>query len=62
MMFAPPATVHANFNVSQHPVRLFITLSPLIANVSDEWRMTETHGWEMVDVSGEEPWTFLRKT
>jgi len=24
--------------------------------------MTEPHGWEMVDVRGEEPWTFLRKT
>jgi len=48
----------ANCNISQLPVRL---LSPLVANVSDEWKMTETHGWEMADVSGEQPWsTFAR--
>ena len=38
-----------------------IILSLLIPNVSAEWRMIETYGWEMVDVSGEEPWISLRK-
>jgi mannose-6-phosphate isomerase-like protein (cupin superfamily) len=62
IMFAPAQTGHANFNISQQPVRLLNILSPLVPNVSDEWKMTETHGWEMVDVSGEQPWSTLRKT
>jgi len=61
VMFAPAGTVHANFNVSQQPVKLFNILSPLIPDVSEEWRMTETHGWEMVDVSSEQPWASLRR-
>ena len=52
VMLAPAGIVHANFNVSQQPVKLLNILSPLIRDVPEEWRMTETHGWEMVDVSG----------
>ena len=62
MMLAPAGIVHANFNVSQQPVKLLNILSPLIRDVPEEWRMTETHGWEMVDVGGEQPWVGLRKT
>jgi mannose-6-phosphate isomerase-like protein (cupin superfamily) len=62
MMFAPAGTAHANFNLSQKRVKLLNILSPLIPDVSEEWRMTETHAWEMVDVSGEHPWASLRKT
>jgi mannose-6-phosphate isomerase-like protein (cupin superfamily) len=62
VMFAPAGTVHANFNVSQQPVKLLNILSPLVPDVSEEWRMTDTHGWEMVDVSKEQPWASLRMT
>ena len=61
LMFAPAGTVHATFNPSQQPLRLLNILSPLVPGVSEEWRMTESHGWEMVDVSGEQPWATLRK-
>jgi hypothetical protein len=60
-MFALREPVHAIFNVSQQPVKLLNILSPLVPGVSEEWRMTETQGWEMVDVSHEQPWAGLRK-
>jgi len=61
-MFTPAGTVHANFNVSHQPVKLLNILSPLVPGVSEERRMTETHGWEMIDVSNEQPWAGLRMT
>jgi mannose-6-phosphate isomerase-like protein (cupin superfamily) len=62
LIFAPAGTVHASFNTWQRPLKLFIVLSPLIAVVKEEWRMIDGDGWEMVDVSGEEPWISIRKT
>jgi mannose-6-phosphate isomerase-like protein (cupin superfamily) len=62
VIFAPAGTVHASFNTWQRPVKLFVVLSPLIARVKEEWRMIDSYGWEMVDVSGEEPWISLRRT
>ena len=62
VIFAPAGTVHASFNTWQQPLKLFIILSPLIADVKEEWRMIDNYGWEMVDVSSEEPWVSIRKT
>jgi uncharacterized cupin superfamily protein len=42
MMFAPAGIVHANFTVSQQPVKLLNILSPLIPDVPEEWRMTDS--------------------
>ena len=60
VIVAPAGTVHACFNTSQHPVKLFIVLSPLLVNVEEDWKMVDRYGWEMIDVSGEEPWVSLR--
>ena len=62
VIVALAGTVHACFNTSQQPLKLFIVLSPLIADVEEDWRMVDNYGWEMVDVSCEEPWVSLRKT
>lgn len=48
----PPGTVHACFNVSETTARMVVVLSPKIE--------TEELGFEIVDVSGEEPWASLR--
>jgi quercetin dioxygenase-like cupin family protein len=42
--------VHASFNVGDVPARLFVVLAP---SVGDE-------GYQLVDVSAEEPWNGLR--
>ena len=42
MMLAPAGIVHADFNVSQQPVKLLNVLSPLIPDVPEEWRMTDS--------------------
>jgi mannose-6-phosphate isomerase-like protein (cupin superfamily) len=60
VMMVPKGTVHACFNTSNRPLRLFIVISPLLPKVDEDWRMSESHGWAMVDVSGEQPWASLR--
>ena len=59
-MIVPKGTVHACFNTSGSPLKLFSVLSPLLDDVGEEWIMGNPYGWEMVDVSGEEPWASLR--
>ena len=60
VIVAPAGVVHACFNTSDQPLKLFVVLSPLLADVGEDWEMADGHGWEMVDVSGEEPWASLR--
>ena len=52
-LYLPAGTVHACFNVSDHPAKMFVALTPLIES--------EELGFELVDVSGEAPWNTLRK-
>jgi hypothetical protein len=42
--------VHASFNVSDQVARLLAVLSPSVG----------TEGYELVDVSGQEPWASIR--
>ncbi len=49
-IFIPADTVHASFNVSSSDVKLMAILGPAI----------ESEGYELVDVSGEDPWKTLR--
>ena len=49
----PPGTVHACFNVSDQTTKMVVVLSPKIE--------TEEMGFELVDVSSEEPWASLRQ-
>lgn len=49
----PPGTVHACFNVSDKTAKMIVVLSPKIE--------TEEMGFELVDVSSEEPWASLRE-
>lgn len=60
VMVVPRGTVHACFNTSDRPLHLFIVISPLLADVEHEWKMSDSHGWAMVDVSSEEPWASMR--
>ena len=59
-MVVPKGTVHACFNTSGSPLKLFVVLSPLLDDVGEEWIMGNGYGWEMVDVSGVDPWASLR--
>ena len=49
--FIPAGTVHASFNSTSGPARLLAILSPSV----------KEQGYEAVDVSGQEPWSSLRK-
>jgi quercetin dioxygenase-like cupin family protein len=49
-VFIPPGTVHASFTSGNEPARLTVTLAPCVGE----------GGYELVDVSGEEPWRSLR--
>jgi mannose-6-phosphate isomerase-like protein (cupin superfamily) len=60
VMVIPAGTVHACFNTSSAPVTLLVTLNPLIDGVDDDYKLHDRYGWEIVDVSGEEPWASLR--
>jgi quercetin dioxygenase-like cupin family protein len=51
-MYLPAGTVHACFNVSDRPAKMFVILSPVIES--------EELGFELVDVSEEAPWSGLR--
>ncbi len=59
-MVVPAGTVHAAFNSSDTVLKLLVLLNPLIPGVDPDWEMIEGHGWEMVDVSEEEPWSSIR--
>ena len=61
VIVAPAGTVHACFNASDQPLKLFIVLSPLLPDVDEDFEMHDGYGWEMVDVSGEEPGSTLRQ-
>ena len=49
-IFIPADTVHASFNTSSGKVKLLAILGPAAG----------AEGYELVDVSGEEPWKTLR--
>jgi quercetin dioxygenase-like cupin family protein len=49
-VFIGMGTVHASFNTGQETARLTVALGPCVGE----------GGYELVDVSGEEPWTSLR--
>jgi quercetin dioxygenase-like cupin family protein len=49
-VFIAPGTVHASFNVGSEPARLTVALAPCAGE----------GGYELVDVSGEEPWRSAR--
>ena len=49
-IFIPPDVVHASFNVSSQPAKLMVVLAPCVGE----------NGYELVDVSGEAPWSTLR--
>lgn len=51
-LYFPAGSVHAAFNVSDRPAKMYVVLSPPIP--SEELK------FELVDVSGEEPWASLR--
>ena len=48
--FIPKGMVHASFNVSEDPVKVLAILGPCIGE----------EGYELVDVSDQEPWNNLR--
>jgi quercetin dioxygenase-like cupin family protein len=50
-VFIGAGTVHASFNTGQETARLTVALAPCVGE----------GGYELVDVSGEEPWSSLRK-
>lgn len=52
-LYLPAGTVHAVFNVFQNPAKMFVILTPIIER--------EELGFELVDVSEEEPWKSLRQ-
>ena len=60
VMLAPADTVHACYNTSDHLVKLLVVLTPLLPGTEKEWEMIDDYGWEMVDVSNQEPWKTLR--
>jgi len=49
-VFIPADVVHASFNVSSSPAKLFVTLGPC----------SGPEGYQLVDVSGDAPWNSLR--
>jgi quercetin dioxygenase-like cupin family protein len=49
-LFIPADTVHASFNVGAGNAHLLAILGPCVGEI----------GYELVDVSGEEPWRSLR--
>lgn len=49
-VFIAPGTVHASFTSGNEPARLTVALAPCIGE----------GGYELVDVSGDEPWRSLR--
>jgi quercetin dioxygenase-like cupin family protein len=49
-IFIPPDVVHASFNISSKPAKLMVVLAPCVGE----------NGYELVDVSGEAPWSTLR--
>ena len=49
-VFIPADIVHASFNVSSHPAKLFVTLSPCKGE----------EGYQLIDVFDEAPWNTLR--
>ena len=49
-VFSPADLVHASFNISSSPAKLFVTLGPCSGE----------EGYQLVDVSDEAPWNSLR--
>lgn len=49
-IFIPANTVHASFNVGDEPAKLMVALAPCVGEA----------GYELVDVSDQEPWNGLR--
>ncbi len=39
---------------------LLVVLTPLLPGTEEEWEMIDGYGWNMVDVSDQEPWNTLR--
>jgi len=50
-VFVGMGTVHASFNTGQETAQLTVALAPCVGE----------GGYELVDVSGEEPWSSLRQ-
>lgn len=51
-IFISPDIVHASFNTSNTPAKLLVSLSPCVGE----------EGYQLVDVSDQEPWRSLRNT
>jgi quercetin dioxygenase-like cupin family protein len=51
-MSLPAGTIHSCFNVTGEKAKMFVLLTPIIAS--------EELGFELIDVSGEAPWSDLR--
>ena len=49
-VFIPADVVHASFNVSSAPAKLFVTLGPC----------SGSEGYQLVEVDNQEPWNTLR--
>lgn len=49
-IFIPANTVHASFNVGAEPAKLMVALGPCVGAA----------GYELVDVSDQQPWNALR--
>lgn len=49
-VFIPAGTVHASFNTADEPARLTVALAPCVG----------AGGYELVDVSEEQPWRTVR--
>ena len=49
-VFIPADVVHASFNVSSAPAKLFVTLGPCSGD----------EGYQLVEVDNQEPWNSLR--
>ena len=62
VMFAPAGTVHANFNVSNQPVKLLNILSPLVPGVSEESENDRNSWLGNGRRDNEQPWAGLRMT
>ena len=60
VILAPAGAVHACYNTSDQSVRLLVVLTPLLPGTDEDWEMVDGYGWEMVDVSDQEPWSTLR--
>ena len=50
-VFVPPNTVHASFNIGENEAHILAIFGPSVGE----------NGFEMIDVSGELPWSGLRQ-